>query len=68
MKLLKPFLLITISENSGATRFRRGSRSSTGHAKVQLPCKSAGNYKRQRRALRSSRLTPAGRCTSLLMG
>jgi hypothetical protein len=27
-------------------------------------CKSAGNYKRQRRALRSSRLTPARRCTS----
>jgi hypothetical protein len=25
-------------------------------------------YKRQRRAFRSSRLTPAGRCTGLLMG
>ena len=27
----------------GATWFRRGYQSSTGHAKVQSPCKSAGN-------------------------
>src|SRR5213075_260096 len=58
------------SEDSG------GDLVSTWASKQRRACRGPDHlvnpfwkhYKRQRRAFRSSRLTPAGRCTSLLMG
>ena len=59
----------------GNTANSGGDLVSTGVSKQRRACQGPvtllnrwKHYKRKRRAFRSSRLTPAGRCTSLLMG